>query len=328
MIEKFHEKFPNVPVTKWAVCKLVKKFHETGSVLDFKKVKKSYNEDDAATLLVLQSVRENPIMSLRKRAMQLQVVQKSTMQEILKQNKIFPYKPHYNQTLEEGDEGKRLDFCLWVGSKIAGGNRIFHKLIMFSDESTFSTNGTVASQHVRYWNDVNPMFRIPTRRQYFKKVNVWCAVSYYGIIGPYFFDDTCNRNSYLNMLNNFFSDHLEQLPLDYRNSMYFQQDGCPAHYAREVKEWLDLKFRQKWIGRNGPVLWPPRSPDITLADMFLWGRLKQLTYANALPNDKDILKQRIVQAVEAISLEEVRRSYDYLRAQLEKCVQCGGAVFE
>lgn len=110
--------------------------------------------------------------------------------------------------------------------------------------------------------------------------------------------------------------------------MYFQQDGCPAHFAREVKAWLDLKFGQKWIGRNGPVLWPPRSPDLTLADMYLWGRIKQLVYANPLPNDEDILKQRIIQAVEAISLEEVRRSYGYLRAQLEKCVFHGGALFE
>ena len=108
--------------------------------------------------------------------------------------------------------------------------------------------------------------------------------------------------------------------------MYFQQDGCPAHFAREVKEWLYLKFGQKWIGRNGPVLWPPRSSDLTLADMYLWGRLKQLTYANPLPNDENILKQRITQAIG--SLEEVRRSYDYLIAQLEKCVLQGGAVFK
>ena len=74
-----------------------------------------------------------------------------------------------------------------------------------------------------------------------------------------------------------------------------------------------------------PVLWPPRSPDLMLADMFLWG---QLTYVNPLPNDEDIFKQRIIQAVEAISLEAVRRSYDYLKAQLEKCILHGGAVFE
>lgn len=327
-IDKFHERYPNVPVTKWAVCKLVKKFRATGSVVDIKKKKKIYNEDDASTRLVLQSVRENPTLSLRRRATELQLFKKSTIQEILKQNNIRPYKPKYNHTLEEGDDGKRLDFCLWVGSKILDGNRGFHKLIMFSDESTFSTNGTVASQHVRYWSDTNPMFRISCRRQYFKKVNVWCAVSYFGIIGPYFFEDTCNKHSYLNMLNTFFSDHLEQLPLNYLRDMYFQHDGCPAHFAREVKEWLDLQFGQKWIGRNGPVLWPPRSPDLTLADMFLWGRLKQLTYANPLPNDVDVLKQRITEAVEAISLEEVRRSYDYLIVQLEKCVLHGGAVFE
>lgn len=204
-----------------AVHKLAKKFKETGSVLDVKKEKKKYDQNDAATLLVLTSVAENPKLSLRNRARHLEVVKKSCVQKILEENKIFPYKPHFNHTLEEGDKAKRLDFCLWVGNEILSGNMNFYKFITFSDESTFSTNGTVASQHVRYWSETNPEFRISTGREYLKKVNVWCAISYHGIIGPYFFENTCNGNFYLHMLNSFFSDQLKALPLEYRNRMYF-----------------------------------------------------------------------------------------------------------
>jgi len=266
--------------------------------------------------------------SLRNRVTRLEVVKKSQIQKILKANKLYPYKPHFNQRLEEGDDAKRLDFCLWIGDKILSGNVDFYKCIMFSDESTFSTNGTVATQHVRYWSLENPEFRIMTRRQYFTKVNVWCAISIHGIIGPYFFDNTCNRLSYLEMLDTFFNDELENLPLNFRQNMYFQQDGCPAHFAREVREWLDRRFGPRWIGRNGPVLWPPRSPDLTLADMFLWGRLKQIVFATAVPNDIEVLKGRIIQAVQSISQEEIRNSFTYLRKQVEKCVEYGGGVFE
>lgn len=91
-------------------------------------------------MIVLQSVRENPILS--------------------KENKILPNKPHNNNILEEGDHDKRLDFCLWVGSKILGCDRGLRILIMFSDESIFSTNGTVAFS--LYRSDVNLAFRIPT----------------------------------------------------------------------------------------------------------------------------------------------------------------------
>jgi hypothetical protein len=31
----------------------------------------------------------------------------------------------------------------------------------------------------------------------------------------------------------------------------------------------------RWIGWRGPTMWPPRSPNVTPLDYFLWGRLKQ-----------------------------------------------------
>ena len=62
--------------------------------------------------------------------------------------------------------------------------------------------------------------------------------------------------------------------------------------------------------------------------MFLWGRLKQIVYATAVPNDIEVLKGRIIQAVQSISQEEIRNSFTYLRKQLEKCVKYGGGVFE
>lgn len=132
----------------------------------------------------------------------------------------------------------------------------------------------------------------------------------------------------MQLLDTFFCDHLEELPLDYRNAMYFQHDGCPAHYAEEVREWLNRKFGVRWIGRNGPVLWPPRSPDLTLADSFLWGRIKQLTFAQPMDSNVEILKLRIRRAVESLSVEEIQASFDHSRKQLEKCVEYGGGVFE
>lgn len=37
-------------------------------------------------------------------------------------------------------------------------------------------------------------------------------------------------------------------------------------------------FQTSWIGRNGPLPWPPRSPDITPLDFFLWAFAKDLLY--------------------------------------------------
>ncbi|GBM96102.1 hypothetical protein AVEN_29504-1 [Araneus ventricosus] len=51
----------------------------------------------------------------------------------------------------------------------------------------------------------------------------------------------------------------------------FQQDGAPPHYGNIVREFLDTTFPQRWISRGAVMAWPPRSPDITPLDFYLWG---------------------------------------------------------
>jgi hypothetical protein len=45
---------------------------------------------------------------------------------------------------------------------------------------------------------------------------------------------------------------------------------------------MDSNLENRWIGRDGPVLWPARSPDLNTCDFFLWGRLKQIMYETAV----------------------------------------------
>jgi hypothetical protein len=45
------------------------------------------------------------------------------------------------------------------------------------------------------------------------------------------------------------------------DDMLFQQDGVPPHFHKEVMDFLNRKFPGKWIGRKGPITWPPHSPD-------------------------------------------------------------------
>jgi hypothetical protein len=34
----------------------------------------------------------------------------------------------------------------------------------------------------------------------------------------------------------------------------------------------------RWVGRYGPIPWPPRSPAITPLDFFLWRYVKNIVY--------------------------------------------------
>jgi hypothetical protein len=43
-------------------------------------------------------------------------------------------------------------------------------------------------------------------------------------------------------------------------------DGAPAHFSLFARRYLNRKFPGRWIGRGGPISWPPRSPDLNPVD--------------------------------------------------------------
>lgn len=72
------------------------------------------------------------------------------------------------------------------------------------------------------------------------------------------------------MYNAFLRNDLPQL-LDNnenRQELWFQHDGAPPHFARQARTTLNEIFGNRWIGRDGPVNWPARSPDLTPLDFF------------------------------------------------------------
>ena len=72
---------------------------------------------------------------------------------------------------------------------------------------------------------------------------------------------------HLDMLELYVAPQLEEFQL----WIIFQQDGAPPHWGSDVRRFLDATFPNRWIGRDGPTPWPPRSPDITPLTSFYGG---------------------------------------------------------
>jgi hypothetical protein len=43
-------------------------------------------------------------------------------------------------------------------------------------------------------------------------------------------------------------------------------------------------FGDRIISRNANIAWPPRSPDLSVCDYFLWGHLKSVLYQSRPTN--------------------------------------------
>jgi len=87
--------------------------------------------------------------------------------------------------------------------------------------------------------------------------------------------------------------------------MWYQHDGCPAHYGCRVIATLNEIFPNRRIGRGEPISWATRSPDITPLDFFLWGILKNIIYQE-MPTTPENMKQQIIAACATISPQMLR----------------------
>ena len=126
--------------------------------------------------------------------------------------------------------------------------------------------------------------------QYPEKLNVWAGILGNGIIGPVFIDGNSNGERYLQMLETVIEpliiEALENQrgadgnPYLNENLLHFQQDGAPAHYVLPVRQWLDNRYPNQWIGRRGPIEWPPRSLGLFSVGSFEVSRLQKSTGVN------------------------------------------------
>jgi len=96
-----------------------------------------------------------------------------------------------------------------------------------------------------------------------------------------------------------------------------------------VRDYLDESFTNRWLGRGGPVAWPPRSPDLTHLDYYLWGHMKTLVYETKV-DSREALRDRIFAAAEHIRnhSSNIASAAHSLLIRAENCIAAGGGHFE
>ena len=130
--------------------------------------------------------------------------------------------------LKATDYGKRFDFVHWYLSRPADTPNYF----ICSDEAYFYLTESTNKQNNRMWLGSRPDNRIEAPL-HDSKIHVWCAISANRIFGPYYFDETVNKERYLDMLQSFFWPKI--LKTQDRHKYYFQQNGVTAHTANVVQ---------------------------------------------------------------------------------------------
>lgn len=329
--ELFSVFFNDRPVpSKDTVARIVKKFQETGCVSSECKKKRSRGVENGADqqdreVDICAAVEADHNLSIRQISTN-SGVSRTSVHRVLKKHRYIPYKYSCQQELRIGDEERRITFCEIMMEK-CNADPNFLNSVCFTDESTFTLNGEPNSQNYRYWDKQNPHNALPTHTQYRQSLNVWAAILGDNIIGPFFIQGKLTADNYLEQLENNILPNIAEVAENIP-TVWYQHDGAPAHSSRVVVECLNDAFPDSWIGRNGPILWPPRSPDMSPLDFFFWGHLKSKLYTSRRHPTLQSLKDRIREICFSITpdiLQNVRRCfYD----RLGHCLAVNGQTFE
>ncbi|GFT03300.1 uncharacterized protein TNCV_2984851 [Trichonephila clavipes] len=133
-----------------------------------------------------------------------------------------------------------------------------------------------------------------------EKVTVWVGFTTSTVIWPFFFEEmrdsgfvtaTVTGERYADMLQNRIIPSLaDKHPLE---RTIFMQDGAPPHIARRVKDLSRRSFGDDFVlSHHFHHAWPPRSPDLSPCDYWLWGYLKSQVYRDR-PTSLGMLKDNI-----------------------------------
>lgn len=283
---------------------------------------------------VLDVMSRNPRLGIRTAARQIRAhgvnVSYKTVHKILKKDKQRPYTLHKVQALLPPDKGSRVQFCGWLLGHL--NPTTFAANVLWTDESTFTRNGMWNRRNTHIWARENPRETLQTGHQLRWSVNVWAGIHGGKIYGPVFLPPRMNGESYLDLIRGPIAEYLEDVPLALQREMWFQHDGAPPHIVRSVREQLDQDFPGRWMGRYGPRAWPPRSPDLTPLDFFLWGYVKDRVFVTVCDTAEEMMERirNVFMELNSRGAEDqlLPKIHQEIVRRAELCVEMGGAQFE
>ena len=299
-------------------------FQEAGSLQRRQHRRQPHRLTPAILRVLRRAIQRNPRLSVRRLSTRTGIPRTTLHRAIRHLLGLFPYKLQLVQRLHRGDKAQRLQFCRWLLSKWRLLS--FRKGLIMTDEAHFHLDGSVVKQNCRVWG-TDPPHEVMFRESHSPHVTVWCGVASWGIVGPYFFEQgrkvvTVTGTRYRRMLQDYVLPQLESrnIPL---HTVWFQQDGARPHTARPTLTQLQGSFPGKVLSKGGSVEWPPRSPDLSLPDFFLWGHIKAIVYQTPVPS-LAALERRIRAALRSVTQNTLKAARDTLPLRARACLRLRG----
>jgi hypothetical protein len=187
------------------------------------------------------------------------------------------------QHLEPVDMCSWLELCHWINSNS-------HKIrkILFT-EAHFTRNGVNIARNSHLWDRDNSHATVESNYQHRFSLNVCCVIGNQ-LIGPYIFPQRVTGDIYAIVFQDELPALLENVPLQTGQRMCYQHDVAPHHCSQVIRQYLNHKFPNQWIGRGDAHNWPPQSPGLNPLYYHVWGYMKAMVYAHKVNTKEELLQ--------------------------------------
>ncbi|KAJ8897617.1 hypothetical protein PR048_002966 [Dryococelus australis] len=244
---------------------------------------------------VLEHIADSPSSSTRGIARTIHASHQNVLR-VMHEQRLRPYHREKVQVLHPADFQPRVNFAGWFLYHCAE-EPSFSRYSLYIDEAAFTRCGVLSSRNSHVWNDVHPHAMVERHHQHLLLTS-----------GP-----ALDRHATLSLGGLGFT----------HTPAYVVNDGAPAHLGLEARHHFTATLCDRCIGRCGPVMWPPRFPDLTPPGFFLWAHLKTLLYETPV-NTVAELRVQITRNTPHISARARQSRVHHCRL----CIVAGGRHFE
>lgn len=324
------------PEKNWkvrTVKECCRRFKERGSTTGRKvgsgrplSVRTDENIQKVSELICSQEGQPGTSKSTRAIAKEVGISQKSVRRIAKKDLGLSCFKRTSVQVISVNTRQKRLARCNALLRRLPAHRC---KRVFFTDEKVFYLDPPVSKQNNRCWadckkRDISPERLLVQRSRFSQHVMVSAGVCYRGRGRLHFIPDKTKVNA-----GNYTANLLPLLIEDCHNLLQqdfiFQQDGAPAHTARQTQEWLAAQCPD-YVSKDE---WPPNSPDLNPLDYCVWGiMLAAYKKHRPKPSNKEELKAVLQMIWDSLPQESIDKAVIGFRKRLLACLRADGGHFE
>ena len=154
--DNWHDEFETPPPSKSSMFSLVKRFETRGSVADAPRSGRPRTSMTAENNDLVTAAFVNSRTKSQSRASIELGISRRSLDLIMDDVGIKPYRPQLVHALNEDDNDRRLQFCERFLAYVEDNPDILDNII-WSDEASFKLNGHVNRHNCVYWSNVNPV---------------------------------------------------------------------------------------------------------------------------------------------------------------------------